>query len=556
MHATHIDAFFEYCLGHPHPYYTQAHLSNERDEEGRDGVPREEDLALRALVPGWKPKKGRKRADENTDQSRSTKKLHLLTSMRGGDLSANPEYPSQNTTPWSAFPGEVGQSERWNIDSALRNRIATARRAVTPEQPLRHLPDPQWGFPRGHQSPPFAYPQSAITPRHPELDASFPHESQSAITASASDKARYKRRGRPILSSAWLGASSCASRCRGRPSTHPAPSAPTKNETPLEDPVRSDSPRAVNLQSVHRNMSEVRASTHEFQSPAHPTKLQLHMPQSTVVMTPPLTSVTGQHIPSISSSGNTETTRRISSEISVENDRSRSSKDSPRSPNSLSMDSVVEALMSQLGSAIVRGSTFPLESPEAHAITHSMLRQIKSQAPPQLPPEVLASYCAMCLGVTHRYGLTRGPPAQFVIKFLSDPSQEQAKYNHALTHIINPPAGSSPMRCAVGVQYILNYDYSPHPGITTHASLRGTILAQDVAGGDYNPPQPNPEGYNDRYGEDDVLYDISGDEPLNPSQDEHGWKQRYMSLRKHLQKKEAAIQKYKKQILEAVMDDV
>ena len=64
----HIDAFFEYLLGKQHPYYMQIPPPhNAFPSEGRDGVPLEEDLAIRALDPSLKPKRGRRKAEDGED---------------------------------------------------------------------------------------------------------------------------------------------------------------------------------------------------------------------------------------------------------------------------------------------------------------------------------------------------------------------------------------------------------------------------------------------------------------------------------------------------------
>ena len=61
----HVDAFFEYLLEKSHTYWTDIPSVNDPASEfGRDGVPAEEDLALRALLPETRPKRGRRRAED------------------------------------------------------------------------------------------------------------------------------------------------------------------------------------------------------------------------------------------------------------------------------------------------------------------------------------------------------------------------------------------------------------------------------------------------------------------------------------------------------------
>ncbi|KAK9471424.1 ARS binding protein 2-domain-containing protein [Dipodascopsis tothii] len=62
MRAMHIDAFFEYCMGKTHAYFNQVPEPTEVVPV-RDGVPLEEDLALRALDPELRNLKSRRVAD-------------------------------------------------------------------------------------------------------------------------------------------------------------------------------------------------------------------------------------------------------------------------------------------------------------------------------------------------------------------------------------------------------------------------------------------------------------------------------------------------------------
>ncbi|KAJ6262186.1 hypothetical protein Dda_2991 [Drechslerella dactyloides] len=70
MHAMHVDAFFEYCLNRSHVYYTDIPSALPGlDNELRDGVPLEEDLALRALIPEYRPKRGRRKLERSSIDS-------------------------------------------------------------------------------------------------------------------------------------------------------------------------------------------------------------------------------------------------------------------------------------------------------------------------------------------------------------------------------------------------------------------------------------------------------------------------------------------------------
>ncbi|KAM0608567.1 hypothetical protein ACHAP1_002836 [Verticillium nonalfalfae] len=67
MHSMHVDAFFEYLMSIPHPYWTDIPTDpTPIYQEGRDGVAPVDDMALRALVPQARPKRGKKRAEEES----------------------------------------------------------------------------------------------------------------------------------------------------------------------------------------------------------------------------------------------------------------------------------------------------------------------------------------------------------------------------------------------------------------------------------------------------------------------------------------------------------
>ena len=64
----HVDAFFEYLLDIPSPYWTD--IPSSATLEDRDGVSPTDDMAIRALMPSTKPKRARKRllqADEEDE---------------------------------------------------------------------------------------------------------------------------------------------------------------------------------------------------------------------------------------------------------------------------------------------------------------------------------------------------------------------------------------------------------------------------------------------------------------------------------------------------------
>lgn len=226
----HIDAFFEYLLGKQHPYYLQIPPAHDPfPEGGRDGVPLEEDLAIRALDPKFKPKRGRRKAEDGEDDldyDESTpvrKRPQLDTSVPFGNA-----LQPQSAYPTSAHPdhhmgGFLTPQDPWTAasantpSSALTAASAPGRlgqRNLTPysASPLsgQHL---RWHH-NTADTPQTPHPLSAVTPQsaYPFFD-----EPQSAVTPSSA-RPRARRRHGPAVSSAWSSNnSSSTGKLRGRP---------------------------------------------------------------------------------------------------------------------------------------------------------------------------------------------------------------------------------------------------------------------------------------------------------------------------------------------------
>lgn len=194
MHAMHVDAFFEYLLGKSHVYWTQIpSLADGAPEFGRDGVPSEEDLALRALLPETRPKRGRRKAEDREndfEDSRSPAQRPRLHSPTLSDdyalaRSAHPEMRRyDDVSPWSSEPRPSSvQNMRWRPDE--------------PDTPLS------------------AHPQSAIVSRTSNPYIVPENEPRSAATPTTS---RSRRRHGPAVSSAWPSSGNGSSgKLRGRP---------------------------------------------------------------------------------------------------------------------------------------------------------------------------------------------------------------------------------------------------------------------------------------------------------------------------------------------------
>lgn len=177
MNSLHVKAFFEYLMAMPNDYWTK--VPNDANPIGqaiRDGVAVEDDMALRALLPHIRPKRGRKRPGDNHTLNTPTSPTHLAPQ------SAINGFRQGEYRPWGGHL-EGSRGVPWqDIDV---------------------------------QTPVARWPQSAITPTVAKgsLWDDVP-EPQSAITPSRPKQ----RRGPKNVSSAWRpGAVEGGGRTRGRP---------------------------------------------------------------------------------------------------------------------------------------------------------------------------------------------------------------------------------------------------------------------------------------------------------------------------------------------------
>ncbi|RMZ08152.1 hypothetical protein D0862_04047 [Hortaea werneckii] len=212
MRAMHIDAFFEFLMGKQHVYFTEIpHPSDPYQSGGRDGVQVEEDLAVRALDPSFKPKRGRRRNSETELEAESEGASRQKQRKGTGedDFSS-----SLSAFPASAHPDSY--RDPWTLASAMLPRPLTpnsrktnaSQTAVASTAPS-HLRWQLHGDHRGGASPhPMtAHPQSMAA----HIDAAF-DEPRSAVTPST----KRRRKHGPAVSSAW-SSNTPGTRPRGRP---------------------------------------------------------------------------------------------------------------------------------------------------------------------------------------------------------------------------------------------------------------------------------------------------------------------------------------------------
>ncbi|EEH37694.2 hypothetical protein PAAG_08112 [Paracoccidioides lutzii Pb01] len=563
MRAMHVDAFFEYCLGHQHIYYTQLTSSTNSSTESRDGVPRDEDLALRALFPQWKPKKGRKRAEaKEFDDSKTSKRPHFdIPGVEPEDntLSYNPETflhsaMQRSAIPWSAFPDDLEQHDPFASHSALGTEPSNTDNHSNQHRMISRDVDSRWRSPGREVYPALHYPQSAITPRCRDSETLMSIEPRSAITPSSADRANNKRRRGPAVSSAWPTSGNLSNtKMRGRPggnrttqngpfSTFPVQSADKEIEPPetnIEHTGRSHS--GLMQKGVSSNASG-KASDASRLAPAfqplntRPARLQLQVPQNigapVRLATPPtvLENGTSRNSPSLAGGPARQQSNEIESDLRPFSAYGQQH-DLPAA--GFTLDDVAHAFSLHIHQGRLLNREEPLSLEESRSIADMAIKQVMTMCSPGIPLSVTTVYCAACLGVGYKLGLGGYPPGQLVVKACFD-SLGTKHQGRATTP--QPPATRTIAR------YSLSYDFTPANLLTVHATIA---------------VNQNQESVNADSGMGRVLEDYdSEDNIINESDSAAVWKQRYLNIRKQNRKQDLALGKYKKKILEAVMEDI
>lgn len=223
MHSMHVDAFFEYLLGGSSreengrgEYWKDVPAVGDVLPGSRDGVAAEDDMALRALMPEIKPKRGRRGGHgvEGEDMAGGGMEPPPLTAGAGEDM-RSAVTDGHGGGGWSAHP--AGGNGNEGRGSVFLFPAVPPSSSWTPggggvgsggdmlQTPLTAYPASAY--------PHSAYPQSAITPS--TRQNFWADEPRSAITPS---KLRMnKRHGAKVVSSAWRSGLGGSGKTRGRP---------------------------------------------------------------------------------------------------------------------------------------------------------------------------------------------------------------------------------------------------------------------------------------------------------------------------------------------------
>ncbi len=419
MRAMHIDAFFEFCLGKQHRYYTELPTAvTNSSEEGRDGVPLEEDLALRALMPEWRPKRGRKKNEDkendNTVEQPAAKRPHLdphHSAIEYDGLGVHSAIFPGSAAPWTAYPDEINH-DAWNMASVI------PQGQNIPQNVNSHLFPGRAGFefPRWRRElSPSGYPQSAITLSHRQPEAVI-QEPQSAITPSSSSKNKSRRRHGPAVSSAWPSKSNAGSgRQRGRPPAQKTPQDEPHSALPSNIHTNSHRNSPPNPHHGHQTIPHAMTPQPPPQpsqpSQARPNKLQLQVPERlggpVRLATPPLVLVNGNgHLRRSSADyfrnpeGETEDEGSI---IVLQQRPSETIND-----NEFTIEDVARAFATRLLRIKIIGRPVSLSVEEGNMLASKAVLSICGDTTNAGPRSnrILAIKCAIILGVEKEMGLT------------------------------------------------------------------------------------------------------------------------------------------------------
>ena len=311
----------------PSLYYTD--IPQSIGEEPRDGIPPDEDLALRALLPEFRPKRGRRKADEIETDGNTAKKSQIQPDGNPDFFSFDEQYSATpaSAMPWSAQPQQP-QHDPW---MAAQMAIApkTPSTGQTPSQASLSAQSAgqqiRWRL-NDHvntMNTPItpSYPQSAITPRMNQSTSPSFDGSRTAHPGNVTDKASSSRRRRhgPAVSSAWPNGPT-PGKPRGRPpnnrttqngpfSTFPvnpvkqgARNPPTNTESTSQATSVSPGPEEINGNSNQPSSQAIHFAPNAIvtdQSFARkPSKLQLQVPEHAGgpvrLATPPTVLINGE----------------------------------------------------------------------------------------------------------------------------------------------------------------------------------------------------------------------------------------------------------------------
>jgi ARS binding protein 2 len=384
-------------MGKSHTYARDLPTSHDPFPEVRDGVCRDDDLALRALKPEFRPKRGRRRVDDIDDYEPMSaiepKRPHLDTSVASYPHSAYPGSASAHPDDVDRYPGD-----HWLTPASL-----------APSSAIKSSAGGNYRF-LVNETPTTPNPLSAVTPLSAHPDSAF-DEPLSAI--SQSQRMRMRRRHGTAVSSAWPSNNTTPNgKLRGRPPTNRSvkdgpfvtfPANPKTKEGPVRDLTRSALPLSARELTPPATAGSAKLDS-PFRVPHMPT-----MPTPVSATTNPSTTPTGtsgrpkqlslqvpQHVgnpvrlvtPTVILNGSNDSDRfkRPDSSHSSHPGSRRSPQPSSSAPPMLpplpflSTEALKRALVADLVRADVTGRGKSLRGTEARDLADALLASVRRRA--------------------------------------------------------------------------------------------------------------------------------------------------------------------------------
>ncbi|KAF7548559.1 hypothetical protein G7046_g8631 [Stylonectria norvegica] len=240
MNSLHVKAFFEYLMDISNDYWTL--VPNDPNPIGqpmRDGVAVEDDMALRALLPHIRPKRGRKRPADDAADSAAQQAGPIPSSAVDIPRSRGPWYPQAGPVRWPSDPSKESTS-MWQASEVV-------------------------------QTPLTRWPQSAITPTTRNTFWDDALEPRSAITPSK-PKLASQRRGPKNVSSAWRpGITEGGAKTRGRPPINRTPISTTLPKFPTVTPISGPREAPAPYLPLGPDTADYPTGMHSDPSHFHPT---------------------------------------------------------------------------------------------------------------------------------------------------------------------------------------------------------------------------------------------------------------------------------------------
>ena len=356
----HVDAFFSYCFGHNHEYYTRIPLPDDQGGTVRDGIAAEDDLVLKALYPESRARRGRKPIPEHTAENDQPGKRARLDSTGKCSPRTNvgqSKGQSGSPLPASQIPPQNGRESASHQQTDPPNHFVTFRF----DQPSPH---PQ-------------YPQSAVTPSYRDSEHYALHEPRSAVAPTSQRHADNGSQRPPTSLSSWTSSNPTQTTIHGdsNSGTSAGMATSASGHPPAEDRADHAAPKPTLSLQVPQNPS----------GPA-PFSAPTVLINGKARANPPASEgdLTKQFGPAYAENG-------------------------PYA--GISVEFVARAVRERLLHSGPDGSSNAISTDDVTAIANSLIKHLETQSQTKLTPEIFALYCALFLGVGPNVGV--GGPLPF-----------------------------------------------------------------------------------------------------------------------------------------------